>query len=101
MRLLHRGGREGKVTYGVVLPAKGERGGGEDAFEDLNRLCQPTDTKTRRIERDAALLIVRAVKASAQAEHQTPLGEEVDRGEFAAQQKWVTKIVGQDVTANA
>src|SRR5262245_21153893 len=100
MWLLHWRRLQRKIANAVVLPGKREWCSCKHSFDDLNRFLQPPNTDAGRIERNTALLIIRAVKSRAEPKNQTPIREDIDRSGFASKHNWMAKIVCEDIAPN-
>src|SRR5215217_5621856 len=81
---------------GVVATGKTERAIGPQALEYPDCFFETTDTHTRRVERDASLLVLRQMVARADAKFQPSIREHVDAGRLPREQGGVPKIVVVD-----
>ena len=80
----------------VVLAGELDRAAGEQAGDDLDGLLEARDTNPGRIERDAGLDVFGLDPARADAELETPLGEQVKHGRLLGEHGRVAKVVVQD-----
>src|SRR5437588_512759 len=98
---LHRQRPTAVLAGGVVSAVEAERLAAPRAPNELDRLLQPRDAHAGFIEADSRLRIVAHVPARADAQLETPVGEEVDRRRVLREYEWMTKVVAGHEGADA
>src|SRR5207302_251544 len=98
---LHRQRPTAVLASGVVSAVEAERLAAPGAPNELDGLLQPRDAHAGVVEADSRLGIVAHVPTGADAQLETPVGEEVDRRRVLREHEWMTEVVAGHESADA